>query len=84
MTNTSIQQYSTSKTHKLLPSLTICPLPAYKKKGFFYNNSIFMMNTYNLEDLLVPSSLHELSESTKYTVKTIHSIILGRCYMITL
>ncbi len=43
-----------------------------------------MENTYDLEDLLVNSSVNHLRNDTQFNIKTIHSILLGRCYMFTL
>ena len=84
MTNTSIQQDSKNKTNKLLPPLTICPVPAYKKKGIFYDLESYRKNTFSLEEILVPSSIKNLQNGTHFSIKPIYSILLGCCYMISL
>jgi len=84
MTSTSIQLYNKNKTDKLMPSLTLCPLPAYKKKGIFYDNSTFMENTFSMDELFVESALKYVQNMKLFSIKTIYSMLLGRCYMISL
>jgi hypothetical protein len=38
MTSMAIQLSTSKKAKRLLPPLTVCPLPAYKSKGIFHNN----------------------------------------------
>ena len=34
-----------------LPYLTICPMPGFRQKGFYYTRESFKNNTFNLEDI---------------------------------
>jgi hypothetical protein len=38
MTNTAIKFTNVEKQPRLLPPITVCPIPAYRAKGIYYNN----------------------------------------------
>ncbi len=83
LTSTAIQFYNTGEKGKLLPSITICPLPAYKNPGTFYNNKIYLNNTFSLEEVLIPSSAKYFRNGTNFDIKETQSLLFGRCYTIT-
>ena len=49
MTNTATQFIENKRDlDKLLPALSVCPLPAFKKPGLFYNWKLFDDNSFGL------------------------------------
>ncbi len=49
MTNTATQFIENKKdVEKFLPSVSVCPLPAFKKPGLFYSYKLFQENAFDL------------------------------------
>jgi len=49
MTNTATQFIENKKDfEKFLPAITVCPLPAFKRPGLFYNKKLLEENSFNL------------------------------------
>jgi hypothetical protein len=85
MTSMAIQLSTSKKAKRLLPPLTVCPLPAYKSKGIFHNNQTYLNNTFSMEEVFAPYTLEELkSENPFLSITEIRSFLLGRCYMINM
>ncbi len=61
-------------------SFSVCPLPAYKKKGFFYLENDFRANTFLLEDIFSTSFMKRLKNNSEYIVKTVATLTLGQCF----
>jgi len=54
MTNTATQFIENKKDlDKLLPAMSVCPLPAFKKSGLFYSRNLFDENSFGLVGALV-------------------------------
>ena len=65
---------------KLLPCLTFCPLSAFKKQGFYFDNDNFIENTFEKEDLFY--NITQISDNSSYHLEEIRGISIGRCYML--
>ena len=65
---------------KKLPCLTACPFEAFKKQGFHYKEADFLKWTYELDDVFIFYS--DYQESSKFYIKEVRSVFLGRCYML--
>ena len=49
MTNTATQFIENKKDlDKLMPAMSVCPLPAFKKPGLFFNRKMFDDNSFGL------------------------------------
>jgi len=85
MTSMAIQLSTSKKAKRLLPPLTVCPLPAYKSKGIFHNNQTYLNNTFSREEIFAPSFIAQLNDKNPlFSVTEISSLMLGRCYMISM
>jgi hypothetical protein len=63
----------------------VCPLPAYKSKGIFYNNQTYLQNTFSMEEIFAPSTLDQLKGKIPFfSITEIRSYLLGRCYTINM
>jgi hypothetical protein len=83
LTNTAIQFGNREKASRYLPPLTICPLPAYKEKGFHFRNQTFMNYTFTKEEVFSPFTLDKLKKDKPFfAIKEIQSLMLGRCFTI--
>jgi len=60
----------------------VCPMPGYKKIGTFYREEDFHENTFELEDIFADSFLAKLKNTSNFSIKTIRTIVYGRCYTI--
>ena len=80
ITSTGIKFAYSEKKAKIIHVITVCPLPAFKQKGLFYLENEFRANTFEVEDIFTTSFLEELKNTSKYNVKTLTSVVFGRCY----
>jgi len=65
---------------KILPPLTFCPWPAFRKHGFYFNQKLLNENTFSLEDIFQPESLKELKNKSTFEIKVIHNFQIGKCF----
>ena len=73
----------TNEEKKLLPPITVCPLTAFKAKGTFFNMETVLNNTFEMEQVFSPNTIKMLKNESLYSVKEVHSVLLGRCFMVT-
>ena len=67
---------------KALPSMTFCPWPVYRTKGFHFQKEDFNKNTFDLEDMFHPVMLSVLKDEALVQIKTIWSIFYGKCFTV--
>ena len=85
MTNTSIQLYPSPSGTRQLPSITFCPLPAFRTKGNFYNMDVSLNNTYGIDDVFEEATVEQLMFNTSfYKHEEVYTILTGRCHMVSL
>ena len=68
------------KMHITYLIVLVCPMSGFKKQGTFYFDTEFIANTFELEDIFADSFVEVLKNSSQFFIKTIHSILHGRCY----
>jgi len=84
MTNTSIQLYPSPNGSRLLPSITICPLPSFKTRGKFYNVAAYLNNTFGIEDIFEEETMKQLLHNTTfYEHKEVFTLLTGRCHRVS-
>ena len=44
----------------MIPYLTICPLPGFRKRGFFYSNADFRTQTFDLDEVFGKDTVKQL------------------------
>ena len=66
---------------KILPCLTVCPWKAFKSKGFFYQTSEFLDQTFECKEVFLNESFCDQKSNNEFHVEEIKSVYLGRCYM---
>lgn len=64
------------------PTITICPVPAYKGDGPFLNNITLKENSYAWEEIFHPQTLERLNNSTFSKIKQSFTGYYGRCFTI--
>jgi hypothetical protein len=76
-TSNLIRFKAPSSDEKVLPGISMCPWKSFKKEGFHFNESSYMDNSFGQHELfgIVPYG-------NEYSIETIKSVLLGRCYMI--
>lgn len=68
---------------KDFPCVTACPWQAFKKRGFHYNQTDFIEQTFNFDEVFITNdSNQDLNNGSLFYIEEIKSIFLGRCYMI--
>ncbi len=82
MTTVGICTYSQEKETKLLPCITVCPWQAFKKQGFFYNHTLLMQESFEMNEIFVDVNNYSVLNSTKHCIEEIQSVYFGRCYMV--
>ena len=60
LSNTGIHFRDDYVTHKKLPAVTICAWPAFKERGFFYNQRLFQSKSFAKEDFFEKSTLNKI------------------------
>jgi hypothetical protein len=65
---------------KLLPCLTFCPWTAFKEEGFYFDNDMFLRNSFEKEELF--SNVTQFSNKSLFLFQEIKGIFIGRCYML--
>ena len=78
LTNTGIL-YETMES-KLLPTLTVCATNAYKNKGFFFNESDYLANSFSLEEIFIAKTVKALSNESNWKITEVRSPVVGRCF----
>ena len=67
----------------MLPSLTVCPWPAFKEKGFHYTAEKYEDMAFTKEDLFNKSAMKSAIRDFNYLdIQEIRSLALGRCFTI--
>ena len=82
MTTIGIRTYSENKETKLLPCITACPWQAFKRRGFYYNRKTLVQETFEKDEIFDDFKGCSGVDTSEYSVEEIHSIFLGRCYMV--
>jgi hypothetical protein len=70
---------------KNLPCMTFwtfCPMPGYKRKGFFYTEKTSTENSYSLEDMFNERTASFFKNESLFDVKSTTSQIFGQCYTV--
>ena len=83
MTSTGITFVEPDESGMLFPPFTVCPWPVYKRRGFYFSESDYLKNTYELEDIFNNYSMPDLSNESLYSWKETRSLFYGRCYTIS-
>ena len=68
---------------KILPPLTFCPWPAYRKHGFYFNKKLLDENTFALEDIFQPDTVKELRNQSIFKIKEVRNYQMGKCFTLT-
>ena len=71
ITTTGIKYRVDIETTKLFPYFTLCPLPLFKKRGFYFTQKDYQENTFNLSDMFDQVTWLELNNSTMYFLKEV-------------
>jgi hypothetical protein len=82
MTNMGVRFTGEDVKEKLLPCLTACPWNAFRKRGFFFEQDDFIKQTYKREEIFFDVPFVDLYNISLFSIKEIHSIFQGRCYMV--
>ena len=61
---------------------TVCAVPVFKKKGFYYTKEAFEENVYLLEDFFESETLEKLNNTSGFSIVAADSLIFGRCWSI--
>jgi hypothetical protein len=80
ITNTGNRIRFWKEENKTLPCMTLCPMPAFKKKGFFYSEKLMRENSYTLEDVFSKETVTAFNDISKFTIKNTSSQLLGHCF----
>jgi hypothetical protein len=68
MTTTGIRIKKEELTDKHLPCITFCPAKAFRTRGLFFTENLFLENTFNLTDIFDQASVTLLDNKTLYTL----------------
>jgi hypothetical protein len=68
---------------KILYKIFACKMLMKLIAGFFYSRKDFEEQTFSLDDIFDNQTVKELTNSSLFSVKTIHSIFYGKCYSIS-
>ena len=82
MTSMGIRFKGENIKEKQLPCITACPWNAFRKRGFFFEQDDFIKQTYKREEIFFDVPFVELYNISLFSIKEIHSIFQGRCYMV--
>lgn len=66
----------------LLPSITICPAPAWKKMGPFLTPHEMEESAFYAEEMFHPESLKAMKDETIFQFSPTNTIYYGRCHTI--
>ena len=78
-TNTGSRIRFWKNKNKTLPCMTICPMPGFKKKGFFYSEKLLKENSFSLEEIFSPNTSSLFKNSSTFSIKYTTSQQLGQC-----
>ena len=67
---------------KTLFVFTVCAVPVFKKKGFYYTKEAFEENAFPLEDFFLNKTLEKLNNKSHFSIVAMDSLIFGRCWSI--
>ena len=57
----------------------MCPLPAFKVKGFFYQKNLTDQNSFTMDDIFAPETVEMLIDQSQFLLKATCSQFLGCC-----
>jgi hypothetical protein len=66
---TTIGSKFRTETSEFLPCMTLCPMPGFKSKGFFFTNQSYIDNT----QVSIPPTFYEQLMSQYYFYKNLQS-----------
>ena len=64
------------------PYFTVCPMPGFRKQGYFFRRSEFFNNSFNLDEVFDAKMVSRLKNESQYLVTEVLSLHFGRCYCI--
>ena len=64
------------------PYFTVCPMPGFRKQGYFFRRSEFFNNSFNLDGVFDAKMVSRLKNESQYLVTEVLSLHFGRCYCI--
>ena len=70
------------ENEKLLPCITVCPVPGFKKKGFYFDEGSFDENAFNLSDIFVDRAVAKLNNVSEFRLVNIRTMFHGNCFTI--
>ena len=81
-TATGISYRDDNLKEKLMPPVTLCPLPGFRKRGFYFDKKTLDENTFTWEDVFSASALKSLRNKQSYKITEISNYYIGKCFMI--
>jgi len=87
MTNIGVRTEPFNMDKKFPPCITVCPLDAFRKRGFFFKQAEFYQQTFNREEIFINGKIFGISENSILdesvnSIQEIQSVFLGRCYTV--
>jgi len=87
MTSVGVRMLAIETEKKIPPCVTVCPLEGFKTRGFFYKEKEFLMQTYEIDDILLKGEKYDflmqsIYNNTYHSIQEVQSVFLGRCYTI--
>jgi len=87
MTNIGVGSEILNKEQTYPPCITICPIDAFRKRGFFYRKDEFQKQTFKKEEIFHTRDYSEASEAivfneSIFSIEEIQSVFLGRCFVV--
>ena len=59
-----------------------CLLFYNRKPGFYYNETEYLKQTFNFNDIFLEHPIMNVSNPSRYSIEELRSPLLGRCYTI--
>ena len=70
--------------NRKLPCLTFCPMSGYRNLVEFHeNNESYVNDTFGMEDIFTNETLIGFKNESRWFVKNLNTISMGRCTMIS-
>jgi hypothetical protein len=82
ITTTGTKTRPYSGKGKRLPCFSICSLPGYKNRGFYFTTKNYTDNTYNPEDFFPDKTLNEFKNKSRFLFAEVQTLFFGRCYKV--
>lgn len=87
MTNIGVRFQPMDLAKKIPPCVTVCPLEAFKTRGFFFKEASFLQQTFTKVETFLDGTKYGLNKQSAFndeafSTQEIRSVFLGRCYTI--